>query len=163
MLSACVFGFVIPPESKTTELRLLETAVNHSHAGFRLLDIDRTVGPGEAFMPTNHADVAQPPTLEQARKLNVTHLASISAGMPIRLIKRNPSNSLYAYLVVYPVYNIDHAPRQYQINITNTQLNRARKGETVRTYGHYDEQGHKWVSWAMWLSNKSLDVDCGCS
>ena len=142
---------------------IVNEAINNSPYRLHLLDIKQTVSAWKSFRPSQHVDTLQPPTLEQLKKLNVKELATQSAGMAITISQNKKSKPVHAYLLVYPIYPGPRSPASYRINISARDLKQARKGRTIRLQGLYPHRGADVASWIMWLSNQSLDVDCGCS
>jgi len=158
--ASCVFGVVIPTE--TNRLVELDKAVNDSPYKIVIPDIEQTVPAHKTFRPTQHADVARPPSVNELTRLEVKKLATLSAGMAITLHTRQQKKPLHGYLVVYPVYRDRASPARYRLRITGKDIHQVRQGKTVQLHGHYPYRGSNMVSWVMWLSEKSLDVDCGC-
>lgn len=162
--AACLFALLVfAPGCATRPPQIINEAVNSSPYQLRLLNIEQTVHAWKSFRPTLHVDTASPPRAEQITDLKVKELASQSAGIAITIRQNSRAKPVHAYLVLYPVYPGKHSPARYQIKISDRDIKQARRGQTVRLHGHYDYRGAAMTSWVMWLSNKSLDVDCGCS
>ncbi len=157
----CVFGIVIPVES--SRLHALHKAINDSPYKIVILDIEQSVPAHQSFRPTQHADVVQAPTVKELASLAVRELATVSAGMAITIHTHNQQKPLHGYLVVYPVYRSQVSPASYRVRISKGEIRQVRQGKTVRLHGHYPYRDSEVVSWVMWLSRESLDVDCGCA
>ncbi|MDH5445486.1 MAG: hypothetical protein OEY52_08000 [Gammaproteobacteria bacterium] len=153
---------LLPQIANSETVLKITKLVNLTGYSIGLLDIGTTVKHGESFQPTVYADESLPPMLNEIDKLDVTQLASKSYGMAIKLKQANTQTVIHGYLVVYSgLTNMDTSSSS-KIRIHKSHLKLAQQGQVTVQTGTFPHKNQTRVRWILWLSNKSLDVDCGC-
>lgn len=161
-LTSCTSNSSVSHTNVTDPFHLPEQAINDTPYKLYLMDIEQFVPAGKSFRPTTHAEVSSPPLARDLTELSVKNLATISAGVAIKIHSPRHPKPLHGYLVFYPIYAQQSDQHKYRIRISEKAIQDALQKKTVRLHGQYIHNGVEAVSWVMWLADQSLDVDCGC-